>query len=320
MKSILTGLFWLTAAASAASASDMAPASAPVDVQAYDHGRTGLTVSVNDGLAVNYRVFALSVMPGEMLTLSADRAVDWRSERPFAEIPGEGAVWLAPDQPGHHVIEAVGASGETIRLNVFVLRPASEIRNGSLSGYRIGDYPSEPYRGLDTYRAPEGYIEVTQDMLEIEVAPHFTLGQFLCKQEAGWPRYTVVREGLLLSLEDILERVNANGWRTDGFVVMSGYRTPDYNRDLRNGENSRHVYGGAADIFIDEDGDKVMDDLNGDGIQNQEDAAVLFDFIHALMEDESTGLAGGLGEYRANGYHGPYVHIDERGFNVRWGR
>lgn len=298
----------------------MAPASAPVDMQAYDNGRTGLTVSVNDGLAVNYRVFALSVMPGEMLMLSADRLVDWQSERPFGQSLGEDAIWLAPDQPGHHVVEAVAGDGETIRLNIFVLRPASDIRNGRLSGYVIGDYPREPYRGLDTYRAPEGYIEITQDMLEIEVAPHFTLGQFLCKQEADWPRFAVVREDLLLSLEHILERVNANGWRTDGFVVMSGYRTPDYNRDLRNGENSRHVYGGAADIFIDEDGDKLMDDLNGDGIQNQDDAAVLFDFIHALMEDESTGLAGGLGEYQANGFHGPYVHIDERGFNVRWGR
>ncbi|MEN0653606.1 MULTISPECIES: D-Ala-D-Ala carboxypeptidase family metallohydrolase [Hyphobacterium] len=320
MKTILTSLFWLTAAASAASASDMAPAREPVDLHAYDNGRTGLTVSVNDTLSVDYRVFALSVMPGEMLTLSADRPVEWRSERPFADGLGEAAVWLAPDQPGLHAIEAVAENGEIIRLNVFVLRPASEIRNGQLSGYRIGDYPREPYRGLDTYRAPEGYIEVTQDMIEIEVAPHFMLGQFLCKQEAGWPRYAVVREDLLLSLEDILERVNAHGWRTDGFVVMSGYRTPDHNRDLRNGEHSRHVYGGAADIFIDEDGDKVMDDLNGDGIQNQEDAAVLFDFIHALMEDEASGLAGGLGEYRANGYHGPYVHIDERGFNVRWGR
>jgi len=298
----------------------MAPVREPVDIHAYDNGRTSLTVSVNDDLSVDYRVFALSVMPGEMLTLAADRAVEWWSERPFAEGLGEGAIWIAPDQPGHHVIEAVSDNGETIRLNVFVLRPASEIRNGRLSGYVIGEYPREPYRGLDTYRAPEGYIEVTQDMLEIEVAPHFTLGQFLCKQDADWPRYAVVREDLLLSLEHVLERVNANGWRTDGFVVMSGYRTPDYNRDLRNGENSRHIYGGAADIFIDEDGDKVMDDLNGDGLQNQEDAAVLFDFIHDLMEDEANGLAGGLGEYRANGYHGPYVHIDERGFNVRWGR
>lgn len=319
MRLLLTSLLCLTAA-SAASASDMAPAQAPVNIREFDAGRTGLTLDVNGELAIGYRVFALSVMPGETLTLSASHPVEWQSERPFADMPGEAAVWIAPETPGHHTIRAVAENDEEILLNIFVMRPASEIRNGVLSNYRIGDYPSEPYRGLDTYRAPEGFVEVRQDMLELEVAPHFRLGQFLSKQEAGWPRYAVVRERLVMSLETLLEEVNANGWRTDGFVVMSGFRTPHYNRGLGNGEHSRHVYGGAADIYIDEDGDKVMDDINGDGVQDRADAALLFDFIHDLMTDESTGLAGGLGEYDSTAYHGPYVHVDERGFNVRWGR
>ena len=47
---------------------------------------------------------------------------------------------------------------------------------------------------------------------------------------------------------------------------MSGYRTPFYNRSIGNQTRfSRHVYGDAADIYADDDGDGKMDDLDGDG-------------------------------------------------------
>lgn len=53
-------------------------------------------------------------------------------------------------------------------------------------------------------------------------------------------------------LEFILEKVNAQGYRWETFCVMSGYRTPYYNKAIGNVRYSRHLWGDAADIFIDE--------------------------------------------------------------------
>jgi hypothetical protein len=83
---------------------------------------------------------------------------------------------------------------------------------------------------------------------------------------------------------------------------------------------SRHVYGDAADIFVDEDGDGMMDDLNGDGKIDYRDAAVLYDIIDGLVtETWYAPFVGGLGRYRKTANHGPFVHVDARGFKARWG-
>nr|WP_238934906.1 D-Ala-D-Ala carboxypeptidase family metallohydrolase [Maricaulis parjimensis] len=197
-----------------------------------------------------------------------------------------------------------------------------EAGDEQINGYRIGEYPAEPYRGQENYRAPEYFVEVGEGIEDLPLSPHFTLGQFLCKQEVGeGPAYLVVSERLVLKLENILEAVNERGWRTDGFTVMSGYRTPAYNAGLGNGRNSRHIYGGAADIFIDTDGNGVMDDLNGDGVLDRQDAAVLYDLVEGMAASGNEDWqAGGLGEYGPNSHHGAFVHVDERGWRARWGR
>ena len=48
----------------------------------------------------------------------------------------------------------------------------------------------------------------------------------------------------------ILQKVNERGYRCDTFHIMSGYRTPYYNGAIGNVRYSRHVWGGAADIFF----------------------------------------------------------------------
>ena len=290
-------------------------------VSGFDAGRAGFSVLINEAIEADYRTFATLVMPGEQVPLSASTAVRYSAEAGLQTLSSTDAVWQAPNTPGHHVIEIRDMAGNLIRLNAFVLRPASEIEAGVLQGYAIGQYPQEPYRGQDAYLPPEGFIEVPPELRDLPVSPHFTLGQFLCKQEGGPVRYAIVRERLLLKLERLLEEVNAHGWRTDGFVVMSGYRTPVYNAGIGNGRYSRHVYGGAADIYIDEDNDGIMDDLNGDGVHDRRDAAALYDFIDRILErPDWTDFHGGLGEYGSTAAHGPFVHIDERGWNARWGR
>jgi uncharacterized protein YcbK (DUF882 family) len=114
--------------------------------------------------------------------------------------------------------------------------------------------------------------------------------------------------------------LNAAGHATSDFVIMSGYRTPWYNRAIGNVPYSRHVYGGAADIYIDQSpADGVMDDLNGDGRLDRGDARWLADFIDTMARRGDFGpRIGGLGVYGRTAAHGAFVHIDVRGNRARW--
>jgi uncharacterized protein YcbK (DUF882 family) len=104
--------------------------------------------------------------------------------------------------------------------------------------------------------------------------------------------------------------------------VMSGFRTPQYN--ATGGETggraslSRHMYGDAADVFVDNDGDGRMDDLNGDGRVNHRVAQVILDAAERV-ERAHPDVTGGVGVYRATPSHGPFAHVDARGNRARWG-
>jgi hypothetical protein len=207
-------------------------------------------------------------------------------------------------------------------LNVFVLTPAAGILEGNLNGFTIGSYPRRPMGGLPIYRPPQGFVEVTLENVDTRVSPHFTLGQFLCKQDGGFPKYVVLQERLLLLLETLLREVNERGWSCETLHIMSGYRTPSYNAAIDNVPYSRHLWGGAADVFIDADpADGRMDDLNADGVIDKADADTLFDFIEDLIDrDGLESFVGGLGSYGTTDRHGPFVHVDVRGRRARWGR
>lgn len=307
---------------SAAMATDTPPnVRAETQRPAFDDGRLGFSVRINDRIESDYSIFSVMAMPGETVTLATDAGARFSSQQTPLTVTDGRVTWQAPDTPGHHLIEIAGPTGEMMRLNIFVLHPADEIEGGALHGYAIGSYPETPYRGHDAYLPPTGFIGVPPELRDLPISPHFTLGQFLCKQEGGPERFAIVREDLLLKLEWLLAEVNDHGWRTDGFVVMSGYRTPSYNAAIGNGRYSRHVYGGAADIYIDEDGDGIMDDLNGDGVLDRRDAGALYDLVDRLLGDpDHSHFHGGLGEYGSTSAHGPFVHVDERGWNARWGR
>jgi uncharacterized protein YcbK (DUF882 family) len=103
--------------------------------------------------------------------------------------------------------------------------------------------------------------------------------------------------------------------------VMSGFRTPQYNqRGVGAGgraQNSRHQYGDAADVFVDNNRDGQMDDLDGDGRITTSDARLLARFVERV-EARHPDLVGGVGIYRATSAHGPFVHVDVRGVRARW--
>jgi len=280
--------------------------------------------AVAAGFAVRYRdvispdrVRALTVLPGETVTLEVvDRGPgSGYVARPAAgRLVPQGArrwVWTAPPAPGLYPIQVVAPDGrDSVTLQAFVVVPYARLQGELLNGYRIGRYPAKP---------PAGFVEVTRENEDVLVSPHFRLRQFLCKQPAGSRKYVVLNERLLRTLEYVLERVNEAGYRVTTFHVMSGYRTPAYNRAIGNVRYSQHQWGAAADIFIDENGDGRMDDLNGDGRSDMRDAEVLYRLIDdAAARPEAQGLIGGLGKYRSTAAHGPFVHVDVRDRKARW--
>ena len=92
----------------------------------------------------------------------------------------------------------------------------------------------------------------------------------------------VLRQPLLVKLEQLLEEVNERGREAHTFTLLSAYRTPSYNAAIGNETTySRHSYGDAADIFVDANEDGRMDDLNRDGRHNLADAHWLGEIVDA---------------------------------------
>jgi hypothetical protein len=296
--------------------------------EAFDSGRASFAVRFN-GQECPYRVFGVYVMPEETMTFETVHA-DGKQRYTVRAADGDLTAfhfniwtWKAPSEPGlYPLVFTRQGDGDAITLNMFVLVPHSEVEQGVLNEFHIGEYPRKPYKGLAIYGKPKGFIEVTMDTADAALSPHFRLNQFLCKQVCKFPKYLVLRERLLLKLEYLLEEVNRRGYSADTFHVMSGYRTPHYNKGIGNVSYSRHMWGGAADIFIDqhpEDG--MMDDLNGDGKITIHDAAILYNIVEELQGEPSyRSFIGGMGAYESTNAHGPFVHVDIRGFRARWGK
>ena len=205
------------------------------------------------------------------------------------------------------------------------LRPFTDKVRGRIGRYRMGYWPFERRALRSTeYANPPGFIEVTGENQDTPVSEHFRLRDFLTHdQQSIWPKYLVLNERLLDKLELVIDELQHSGVYASHLAVMSGFRTPRYNlRGVRGGgraRTSRHLYGDAADVFVDNDQDGWMDDLNGDGRVNSRDARVLLKAVDRV-EQAFPELAGGAGIYRATALHGPFVHIDARGRRVRWGK
>lgn len=204
-------------------------------------------------------------------------------------------------------------------LNVVTLVPASELDRGRLGSYRIGEWPA----GEGAYAPPGGFVQVTPENMDTYVSTHFQLKDFLTKgQEGVWPKYVALSSRLLDKLELTLDELEAVGHPVEDVFVISGFRTPWYNEtggDTRGrGALSRHMYGDAADVAIDNDHDGCMDDLTGDGRATIADARVIVAAAERV-EEKYPHLIGGIGIYApVPGSHCGMVHIDTRGNRARW--
>ncbi|MEP0201823.1 MAG: D-Ala-D-Ala carboxypeptidase family metallohydrolase [Halioglobus sp.] len=278
-----------------------------------------------DGHMLPYSVFSLFKGPGQLVRLEllgseVDQIQLYLDGKAHGSREGSAWVMNAPLQPGLYSLQLNHArSNERKRINLFVGHPVSEISGGHLNGYKIGTAPQPNPRYPRRYAKPEYWYEVTEQNIDTRLSPHFTLRQFVCKQVSGYPKYVVLQPSLLVLLERLLAEVQSSGVAIETFGVISGYRTPYYNKRIGNVPTSRHVYGDAFDFYIDADGDGLMDDLNGDGERNRADVDWLFLLIERFSQkSENALLTGGIGRYYRASHHGGFVHVDTRGYRARW--
>lgn len=209
-------------------------------------------------------------------------------------------------------------------LSFITLVPFADMSSGRIGDYRLGRWPRERLRLRDGYELPDGFIRVTPENENTWVSEHFQLKDFLTHdQQDVWPKYLVLSDRLLDKLELVIEDLQEHGVTVKHMTIMSGFRTPQYNRrgvGRRGGRafDSRHQYGDAADVFIDNTGSGRMSDLNHDGRVNTRDDLVILAAVNRV-EAAHPDLVGGVGIYHATRAHGPFVHIDARGERARWG-
>ena len=296
------------------------------DADSFDPETAGFTLSFN-GESSAYRDISTFVLPGAASTFEVTSGppgiYSLRAKDGMSVQQGQRRWrFTAPTRPGLYTLKVDGPKKtDSIDIHVFVLVPASQVKNGWLNGYRIGQYPAPSSKASALYTPPEGFVEVTKENEDTKVSPHFKLEQFVCKQQTvrPFPKYVVLEERLLLKLELILERVNQLGFPVDTFNVMSAYRTPYYNHAIGDVKYSMHQWGSAADIYIDPDKKNRMEDLNRDGRVDIADAKFLYDRIEELIGRKPLyKFEGGLGFYPATAAHPPFVHVDVRGTKARW--
>jgi hypothetical protein len=314
------------------------PAGDTATAPARDPSETSLNVVLGDaafGLSRNLR--AHIARPGEAIPLHLEwpatpvRALHYRwhpvQGTPLGATGGlleRGDVARAPITSGVYELEVYDGPdsqyfGDAFRLVVTV--PFDRKRNGHIGAYRMGRWPTEGSGREDAYAPPAGFVEVTPRNQTLRLSEHLTLDQFLTKGQDGvWPKYLALEPVLIDKLELVLLELRAMGIQADRMVVMSGFRTPHYNsHTLGNAPTSlsRHQFGDAADVWIDNEGDWYMSDLNGDGRRDLGDARVILEAVERI-ERRHPELVGGAGLYRANRVRGPFIHIDVRGTRVRW--
>jgi hypothetical protein len=234
--------------------------------------------------------------------------------------------FVAPKQPGIYklAVQIDQANRAMDQFNLITLVPRAEKRGGKIGLYYLGNWPWESggKPRAPSYAPPAGFIEVTQQNQNTYISEHFRLRDFLTKDQYNvWPKYLLLDPKLVDKLELTIQELKAAGVKVNRVHVMSGFRTPRYNHSGGNvagrANLSRHMYGDASDIFVDNDGNGNMDDLNRDGRVDARDAEVLGKAAERV-EQKNPSLIGGIGVYSACCGHGPFTHIDVRGYRARW--
>tara|TARA_Y100001958_G_C21231657_1_gene557449 strand:- start:697 stop:1290 length:594 start_codon:yes stop_codon:yes gene_type:complete len=124
------------------------------------------------------------------------------------------------------------------------------------------------------------------------LSPNFSLHEFRCKDE----NKTSVPEKYINNIRDLtknLERIRKEVGDKP-IVIISGYRTPEYNKKIGGATRSQHMHAKAADIRV-------------NGMKSEDLKNIILDLI-----DKKEITQGGVG------YYPSFVHYDIRGTKARW--
>jgi hypothetical protein len=232
-----------------------------------------------------------------------------------------------------------------VGLDVLVLAEAQFHPQGDRTGLRVNGKPIGHYldphqspvkrvrENASQYQIPRFFALLTPETSKLHLGEDFDLEQLIAFKDYHGPdgkkvfttqRHTDVLPicpPLIQKLIKLRERLRQKGVKVTRFWITSGFRTPEYNKSIGGAAYSRHCYGDAVDICIDEDGDHKMDDLNGDGKIDRKDGLVIANACREL-ELEGAVVPGGIGVYEWDGDDSvkSHVHIDCRGYISRWGQ
>jgi uncharacterized protein YcbK (DUF882 family) len=228
--------------------------------------------------------------------------------------PLQGDTLLAPLTPGFYelVVTRAGVAQRITEPRLAVLVPFELKLGSTLNGYQIGRYPAEWGRDEQAER-PAGFAEVREADLDMQLTRHIKVRDFVTHdRQTIWPRYVAVDPRVLDKLELVMrELARRRGEEHMDFdvEVHSGFRTPIHNAGVEgSARDSRHLYGDAADVAIDADGDGKLTIFDAYRVEQA------VDWVERLHPE----LAGGLGVYSSRRFATPYCHIDARGERKRW--
>ena len=276
---------------------------------------------VND-LVVPIPLYSVFVLPGEVVHVKAPNSSFVPSASGHTPLTtSDDLTWAVKILNRSETItfSSPDNTSAKFQLNLLVMQPNTEIKEGYLGGYKIGDYPAPRTHLFKNDNMPRGFLRVSPRMVDMPLTPNLILRRFLSKQAAEFPKYVYVDEKLLLLLESFLKAVKKQGYDIETFSFVSGFRTPHYNQQLGNIRYSRHIFGDAADIYIDANGDFKLDDLNRDGVINQSDTRFLFGLAEQFKKTAyGSQFIGGIGHYPPSKNHGGFIHLDTRGYRARW--
>jgi hypothetical protein len=306
-------------------------------------------------LGMQYFLMVEGVSPARRLTVT--EIVPELAVMYWNPPPGDGhyRLWLETLEtykvpPGVRVKSSELLAGQTVLRRksgeIHLQVPASyeEMEGGYLHGVSLGEYPNPYAPGVPpvvsanphAYQPPGCFYRVDDRNRGLLVSRNFRLSSFDLTFDHWTPSYEVPYEfialhpRLLEKLERLRSMVREEVDPQARFELLAGYRSPWYNEtvkrvdreDTQTSEFSAHMYGRAADLIVDKNGDGVMDDLNGDGEINVADCRVLerlADRIDAVSEEGPDSLLGGFGVYprhdiTSRSVQTPYVHVDVRGY------